>query len=69
MEVSLNRIWNVKVPAISPAVGDLLYWTAGAGLKRGDTDLTVTVTGSAVAKVVAVKNTAGYCQVMLVDNS
>jgi hypothetical protein len=70
LEVSVNRIWNVKFPAgLTPAVGDLLYWTAGAGTKRGDTDLSATVAGPPVVKVVAAKNTAGYCQVMLVDNS
>jgi hypothetical protein len=43
MEISSNRIWYVKVPVgINPAVGAFVYWTVGAGFKRGDTDLQVT---------------------------
>lgn len=68
LEIAMNRCWSVLTPVIAPAVGDLLYWTTGSGTKRGDTDLTVTPTGSAVAKVVATRNAAGYIQVVLVDN-
>jgi hypothetical protein len=52
MEISSERIWYVDLPAgVNPAVGAYLYWTAGAGFKRGDTDLTVTPTGTPVAIV------------------
>src|SRR5437868_14113309 len=36
-EIAPDRIWYVLLPAaLNPAVGDYLYWTAGAGFKRGD---------------------------------
>lgn len=69
LEIALNRCWNILTPVIAPAVGDLLYWTAGAGTKRGDTDLAVAVVGAPVVKVVAARNAAGYIQVVLVDNN
>jgi hypothetical protein len=57
MEISSERIWYVKLPAgVTPVIGDYLYWTAGAGIKRGDTDLTATVTGSPVCKVEEIKD-------------
>lgn len=67
MEIS-ERVWYVKLPAaVSPAVGDYLYWTAGAGLKRGDTDLTATVTGSPVCKVEEAKDAGGYAAVRVLN--
>lgn len=64
MEIAPDRIWYVKFPAaLNPAVGDYLYWTAGAGIKRGDTDLTATVTGSPVCKVEEVKDANGYAAI------
>jgi hypothetical protein len=69
LEIALNRAWKVKFPAgLTPAVGDVLYWTAGAGTKRGDTDLSATVAGAPVCKVVTAKNAAGYAEVVLIDN-
>jgi hypothetical protein len=69
LEIAMNRSWEVKLPAaVTPARGDLLYWTAGAGVKRGDTDLTATVTGDPIVKVVTVKNAAGYAEVILASN-
>lgn len=69
LEIALNRGWKVKLPAgLVPAVGDVLYWTAGAGTKRGDTDLAAAVVGAPVCKVVTAKNAAGYAEVILVDN-
>lgn len=63
LEVS-ERIWKVKLPgALTPAVGDLLYWTAGTGVKRGDTDLSATVNGTPACKVLIAKNAAGYAAV------
>lgn len=60
-EYAPDRIWYVKVPAgLAPSVGDYLYWTAGAGFKRGDTDLAAAVVGSPVCKVEEAKNSAGY---------
>lgn len=68
MEIGPERIWYVKLPAaLNPAVGDFLYWTAGAGIKRGDTDLTATVTGSPVAKVEEAKNANGYAAVRVLN--
>jgi hypothetical protein len=67
-EFSAERIWYVLLPvALNPAVGDFLYWTAGAGFKRGDTDLTATVTGSPVAKVEEAKNANNYAAVRVLN--
>src|SRR5436305_11685045 len=67
-EIAPDRIWYVLLPAgLNPAVGDYLYWTAGAGFKRGDTDLTATVTGSPVAKVEEAKNANGYAAVRVLN--
>ena len=69
LEIALNRAWKVKLPAgLTPAVGDLLYWTAGAGTKRGDTDLSATVAGPPIVRAIGTKNANGYCEVILVDN-
>lgn len=69
LEIAMNRSWKVKLPgALTPAVGDLLYWTAGAGTKRGDTDLSAVVAGAPVVKVISAKNANGYAEVILVDN-
>jgi hypothetical protein len=73
LEVAQNRIWSIKLPSgQTPAVGDHLTWKQGVGFMQGDTDL-VPVGDEAygggvdpgVVKVVAVKNTNGYAQVML----
>lgn len=67
-EISAERIWYVKFPAaLNPAVGTYVYWTAGAGFKRGDTDLTATVTGSPVAIVEEAKNAQGYAAVRVLN--
>jgi hypothetical protein len=64
MEIAPDRIWYVKLPAaLAPAVGDVLYWTAGAGIKRGDTDLAAAVVGSPACKVEEVKDANGYAAV------
>jgi hypothetical protein len=56
-QIDTESIWYVTIPAaVTGAVGDYLYWTAGAGTKRGDTDLTATVTGTPVAKVEEAKD-------------
>jgi predicted RecA/RadA family phage recombinase len=69
LEIAMNRHWKVKVAAgINPAVGALLYWTAGAGFKDGFLDLTAAVTGAPMVKVVEAKNAAGYLGVTLVQN-
>jgi hypothetical protein len=68
LEVSSERIWYVKLPAgVTGARGDRLYWTAGAGFKRGDTDLTGTVTGSTVAIVEEAKDGNNYAGVRVVN--
>ncbi len=71
MEVAVNRVWEIKMPAaLNPAVGDLLSWSTGVGtFKRGDTDLVaLAASGSQgpVIKVLKAKNAAGYATVMLV---
>lgn len=67
-EISSERIWYVLFPAgLNPAVGTYLYWTAGAGFKRGDTDLTATVTGSPVAIVEEAKNANGYAAIRVLN--
>lgn len=67
-EIAPDRVWYVKLPSgVNPAVGDYLYWTTGTGFKRGDTDLTATVTGSPVAKVEEAKNANGYAAVRVLN--
>lgn len=68
MEISAERIWYVKLPAaLNPALGDYLYWTAGAGLKRGDTDLAAAVVGAPVCKVEEVKDANHFCGVRVLN--
>lgn len=68
MEFAPDRIWYVKFPAaLNPAVGDYVYWTAGAGIKRGDTDLAAAVVGAPVAKIEEVKNANGYAAVRIIN--
>jgi hypothetical protein len=68
LEISAERVWYVKLPAaLNPVIGDCLYWTAGAGLKRGDTDLTATVTGTACCKVEETKDANGYAAVRVIN--
>lgn len=68
MEIAPDRVWYVLFPAaLNPAVGTFVYWTAGAGFKRGDTDLTATVTGSPVALVEEAKNANGYAAVRVLN--
>jgi hypothetical protein len=68
MEISSERIWYVLLPAgVTGAVGDRLYWTAGAGLKVGSTDITATVTGSVVAIVEEAKDANNIAGVRVVN--
>lgn len=69
MEISSERIWIVKVPAITAGIGDYLYWTVGAAsvTKRGDTDLTATENGSPVCKVEETKDANGYAAVRVLN--
>jgi hypothetical protein len=68
MEISSERIWYVKLPvAVAGTQGTYLYWTAGAGFKRGDTDLTATVTGSPVAIVEETKDANNYAAVRVLN--
>lgn len=67
-EIAPDRVWYVKLPAaLNPALGDVLYWTAGAGFKRGDTDLAAAVVGSPVCKVEEVKDANGYAAVRVLN--
>lgn len=78
LEIAANRAWKVKLPAaLNPAVGDHLDWAAGAGFKRGDTDLVAAAAAAAgppavpastgVCKVVTAKNANGYAEVILTE--
>jgi hypothetical protein len=67
LETAVNRCWKVKVPpALNPSVGDHLDWSAGAGFKRGDTDLEAASGDNGVVKVVFAKNANGYVGVVIV---
>lgn len=56
MEVR-RRVWYVQLPAATAAArGDVLYWTAGTGFKRGSTDLSATVAGAPACKVEEAKD-------------
>jgi hypothetical protein len=68
LEIAPDRVWYVKFPAaLNPAIGDVLYWTAGAGVKRGDTDLAAAVVGSPVCKVEETKDAGGYAAVRVLN--
>lgn len=72
LEISSERIWYVKVPAITAGVGDLLFWSAGAGFKKSDTDLVVNGTGGAIGpacKVEEAKDANGYAGVRVLNIS
>jgi len=68
MEISSERIWYVALPAaLNPAQGDVLYWTSGAGVKSGATDLQAAAQGSACCKVEETKNAQGYAAVRVLN--
>lgn len=69
MEVACERHWYIKTAAGigDGARGDFLYWTAGAGFKRGDNALTETPTGSPVCKIEEIRDAAGYVLVRLLN--
>lgn len=77
LEVS-ERVWKVKLPAaLTPAMGDHLDWSTGAGFKKGDTDLVAAAAAqvgppavpasTGVVKVLIAKNAAGYAAVRLTE--
>lgn len=68
LEIAPDRIWYIKLPAaLNPAIGDPLYWTTGAGFKRGDTDLAAAVVGSPACKVEETKDANGWCAVRVLN--
>ena len=68
LEIAPDRVWYVKLPSgVNPAVGDPLYWTAGTGFKRGDTDLSATVAGAPACKVEEAKDANGYAAVRVLN--
>lgn len=71
VEFSSERIWKVKIPAaINPAVGAFVYWTAGTGFKRGDTDLVAapaTAGDAPCGKVEEAKNANGYAAIRVLN--
>jgi hypothetical protein len=67
-EIAPDRIWYVLLPAaVSPAVGDPLYWSAGTGFKVGSTDLSATVAGAPACKVEEAKDANGYAAVRVLN--
>lgn len=68
METSSERIWYVLIPvAQAAAQGAYLYWTAGAGTKRGDTDLTATPTGTPIAVVEEAKDANNFVGIRVLN--
>ena len=72
-ECETNTIYDILLPAgITPTVGANLFWTANdiTTFQRGDTHLALT--GAAgqqpCAKVLIVKNAAGYAKVLVFQN-
>jgi hypothetical protein len=64
LEVAAERIWYVAVPAaVNGARGTAVYWTAGAGFKRGSTDLTSTATGGVVGIVEEARDGNGFAAI------
>lgn len=72
-----KALWRVKVPAATAAArGDYLGWSAGAGFKKGDTDMVAIVApvnggipALAVAKVEGVRNATGYATIRVLDGA
>lgn len=58
LEVSAERIWLIQVPSgLSAARGTTLWWSSGAGFKKGTTDLVAQGTGGATGPAVKVEET------------
>jgi hypothetical protein len=76
LEIS-KALWRVKVPAATAATrGDYLGWSAGAGFKKGSTDLVAIVAPAnggvpalTVAKVEGVRNAGGYATIRVIDSA
>lgn len=69
-----EALYRCKVPAATAATrGSYLGWSAGAGFKKGDTDLVAiadadgSIPAGAVAKVEGVRNAGGYATLRLVQ--
>jgi hypothetical protein len=57
LENDNQAIWYITIPAaVAAARGDVLYWTAGTGFKKGSTDLSATVAGPPAVKVEEAKD-------------
>lgn len=69
VDIDKHAMYKIKLPAgLTPVVGARLWWSAGTGFKKGDTDLVAEGTANAIGpicKVIVAKNTAGYAQVQL----
>jgi hypothetical protein len=69
-EISSERIWYVKIPAIAAAKGDYLFWATGAGFKKASTDLVISGTGGATGpacKVEEAIDANGYAGVRVLN--
>jgi hypothetical protein len=70
-----ERVWIAKVPAGTCATrGGYVKWSAGTGFKTAATDLAdeasaLVKTAATVAKVEAVRNSAGYAALRLEQNA
>lgn len=74
LECDPAAIYSVLLPAISPVVGDFLFWATNDAttFQRGDTNLTL-VAASAngqlpCAQVLKVKNAAGYARIRVMQS-
>lgn len=72
MEVSAEFIHCFKIPAITPAVGDVLYWatSARATFQKGDTHLQTTPATAGdppACKVLRAKDGNGYIYARVIN--
>lgn len=71
-ECDVDAVYDIKLPAITPVVGDFLYWATNDSttFQRGDTNLTLAAAAAngqqPCAQVLIAKNAAGYakCRIM-----
>lgn len=73
-EMDTNAIYDIKLPAISPVVGDFLYWATNDSttFQRGDTNLVAQASSAngqmPCAQVMVAKNAAGYAKVRVMQS-
>lgn len=70
LSVSEEIYYCVVPAAVSGARGTLVYWTAGAGFKRGTTDLTTTDPGAGsdpVGKIEEARDSNGVAAIRVIN--